>query len=305
MRIPTLPTLTAATALAATAVLGAAAGATAADGDGDGGPSGAGNERGRGVVVQPTRVAPGGDFSVFDGGNCAAETGTASFVPPPGGTRLPDLRLEPLSNMIGVVGTLPEDAEPGYYKVTVECGDGAGPFTGSFTVTKSGRGGGDGDTRHEGGDAGAQPRGEARPGPQADRRPTGNRDEQDGQDQDGRDQDQDRHEESGAGQDGEHEREAAEEDLHAGEAGHEPSAAAEARRGDGSHGDAEADHRESGVRDTGATEPQAHHSPAPRGGVATGVGGGATPDTTAWGLGGAGVLALIGGALWYRRHGRA
>ncbi|GAA4657543.1 hypothetical protein GCM10023347_05410 [Streptomyces chumphonensis] len=298
MRIPTLPTLTAATALAATAVLGAATGATAADGDGDGDPSGTGNERGRGVVVQPTRVAPGGDFSVFDGGNCAAETGTASFVPPPGGTRLPDLRLEPLSNMIGAVSVLPEDAEPGYYKVTVECGDGAGPFTGSFTVTGSSRGGGDGDPRHEGGDAGTQPRGEAGPGPQADRRPTENRPEQDGHEQD-------RHEESGAGQDGRHERGAAEKDLRAGGSGHEPSAAAEARRGDGGHGDAEADHREDGVRDTGAAEPQAHHSPAPRGGVATGVGGGATSDTTAWGLGGAGVLALIGGALWYRRHGRA
>ncbi|WP_340559531.1 hypothetical protein [Streptomyces sp. GSL17-111] len=297
MRIPTLPTLTAATALAATAVLGAAAGAPAADGDGDGDLPGTGNERGRGVVVQPTRVAPGGDFSVFDGGNCAAETGTASFVPPPGGTRLPDLRLEPLSNMIGAVSALPKDAEPGYYKVTVECDDGAGPFTGSFTVTKPGRDDGDRDrtddpaTRHEDGDAGAQPQGEAQAGPEADRRH------------------QDRHDESAPGQDGEHERGAAEEDVRAGEAGHEASGtAAPARRGDGEHGDAAADHREDRVRDTGATEPQAHRTPVatpPRGGVATGVGGSATSDTTAWGLGGAGVLALIGGALWYRRHGRA
>ncbi|MGD9486255.1 hypothetical protein WDH52_23955 [Streptomyces sp. TRM70308] len=189
--------LAAACAVAVVAVAGPPAGAAAAD-------------PGRGVIVQPTRVAPGQEFSVLDGGACAAAAGTASFVPPPDGERFPDLRLGPLRDMVGGTGVVPEDAAPGYYRVNVVCG-GEGPFSASFTV--AGGPGSAGSTGNAGG-------------------------------------------------------------------------------GDG-------------VRDAGG---DAHRAPPPgappRKVAETDAGGGATV-TAGWALGGAGVLALLGGALWLRRRGGA
>ncbi|MCX2967882.1 MULTISPECIES: hypothetical protein [Streptomyces] len=189
--------LAAACAVAVVAVAGPSAGAAAA----------AEADPGRGVIVQPTRVAPGQEFSVLDGGACAAATGTASFVPPPDGERFPDLRLGPLRDMVGGTGVVPEDAAPGYYRVNVVCG-GEGPFSASFTV--AGGPGSAGSTGHAGG-------------------------------------------------------------------------------GDG-------------VRDAGGDAHRAPPGAPPRKVAETDAGGGATV-TAGWALGGAGVLALLGGALWLGRRG--
>ncbi|MCZ7417588.1 hypothetical protein [Streptomyces sp. WMMC897] len=331
MRIPTLPTLAAATALAATTLLGTAAGAGAADGDDDGfrGRTTADDTRGRGVVVQPSRVAPGDDFSVFDGGNCAAENATASFIPPPDGSRLPDLDLKPLANMVGATGTLPKDTAPGFYKVAVECADGEGPFTGSFTVTtpKRDRDGEPRDAQHDG-----EPSGQARHGLTPDKAPgkvpetkdgepdtlrKGEdehdaaphhepRDERQGKERttehdEGRDQHGGR--EKGKDENDEDEdrgKDAGRHDRHGGGADRHPDGEhARDHHRDGEHADRHAGDGSESMRH------RSHDGPAPRGSVATGVGGSTAADTTAWALGGAATLGLIGGALWYRRRGRA
>ncbi|MEV0369808.1 hypothetical protein AB0I10_08275 [Streptomyces sp. NPDC050636] len=70
------------------------------------------------VIIQPDAVAPGGDFSVFDGGNCTGESGEASFE----GGSIPTLPLSMLNNQVGGTGTVPQTTKPGTYKVTVTCG---------------------------------------------------------------------------------------------------------------------------------------------------------------------------------------
>ncbi|MBW1598734.1 Ig domain-containing protein [Streptomyces sp. JJ38] len=325
MRIPTLPTLAAATALAATTLLGTAAGAGAADGDDDGfgDRTTTDDTRGRGVVVQPSRVAPGDDFSVFDGGNCTTKTATASFTPPPDGTRLPNLDLKPLANMVGATGTLPEDTAPGFYKVTVECADGEGPFTGSFTVTKPkrDRDGEPRDTRHDG-----EPTGQAHhdltPDKAPDKAPGKLPETKDGEPdtpREGEDEhDAARHHEPRDERQGEER--AKEHDAGRDRHGDKDKGKDAGRHGgdadrhhDGEHTpDRDRDHHRDGEhadRHAGdgseATRHRSHDGPAPKGSVATGVGGSTAADTTAWALGGAATLGLIGGALWYRRRGRA
>lgn len=52
--------------------------------------------------------------------------------------------------------------------------------------------------------------------------------------------------------------------------------------------------------------PASEQSAVPKGGVETGVGGSnQSGNTVAWAAGGAVALALVGGALWYRRQGQA
>src|SRR6266568_1681768 len=62
------------------------------------------------IIVQPNPVAPGGFISVFDGGNCD----------------------------FPATGTVPADATPGSYQVSLTCatsgGKSEGPFTGTLTV---------------------------------------------------------------------------------------------------------------------------------------------------------------------------
>ncbi|MFD9814932.1 hypothetical protein [Streptomyces sp. NPDC059080] len=72
------------------------------------------------AVVQPDPVAPGEEFSVFDGGNCPGGSGEATFD----GAGIPTMKLSPLRNQVGGTGRVPESAEPGSYKVTVVCGQG-------------------------------------------------------------------------------------------------------------------------------------------------------------------------------------
>ncbi|MDF9813394.1 hypothetical protein [Streptomyces sp. SPB162] len=91
------------------------------------------------VIVQPNPVAPGGQFSVFDGGNCTGTSGTATFRSKTGGSAIPPVTLSTLDNQVGGVGTIPEGTEPGEYEVSVTCQSGSahkeGPFTGTLTVS--------------------------------------------------------------------------------------------------------------------------------------------------------------------------
>ncbi|MEU3711324.1 hypothetical protein [Streptomyces catenulae] len=72
------------------------------------------------AVVQPDPVAPGEEFSVFDGGNCPGESGEATFD----GAGIPTMKLSTLRNQVGGTARVPDSVEPGSYKVTVVCGDG-------------------------------------------------------------------------------------------------------------------------------------------------------------------------------------
>lgn len=91
------------------------------------------------VIVQPNPVAPGGQFSVFDGGNCTGTSGVATFRSKSGGSTIPSVTLSTLDNEVGGVGTVPEGTEPGAYEVSVTCQNGSahkeGPFTGTLTVS--------------------------------------------------------------------------------------------------------------------------------------------------------------------------
>ncbi|WP_405740091.1 hypothetical protein OG422_04930 [Streptomyces sp. NBC_01525] len=89
------------------------------------------------AVVQPDPVAPGEEFSVFDGGNCPGESGEATFD----GAGIPTMKLSMLRNQVGGTGRVPESAEPGSYKVTVVCGEGG----------KDGGHGGGAGSGHDGG----------------------------------------------------------------------------------------------------------------------------------------------------------
>jgi hypothetical protein len=88
------------------------------------------------VTVRPDPVAPGGSFTVLDGGNCPGETGEAVFD----GAEIPKLALSPLRNQVGGTGTVPESTGPGSYTVTLRCGGGKDvgqqrKITGTLTVS--------------------------------------------------------------------------------------------------------------------------------------------------------------------------
>ncbi len=101
---------TAGTVLASASLLGSGTGAAAAPADG------------HKVIIEPDPVAPGGEFSVFDGGNCPGETGVATFD----GAGIPEMKLSMLRNQVGGTGRVPETTPPGTYTVTLVCGkDGA------------------------------------------------------------------------------------------------------------------------------------------------------------------------------------
>ncbi|MFG2207918.1 hypothetical protein [Streptomyces sp. NPDC048638] len=106
-----------------TPVVGAVAASLALCGSG---AVGAAADDTRSVVVQPDRVAPGGDFSVFDGGNCPGGSGEVTFD----GTDIPKLKLSELHHKVGGTGTVPRSTAPGAYTVTLRCGaESEGPMT--------------------------------------------------------------------------------------------------------------------------------------------------------------------------------
>lgn len=78
------------------------------------------------VVIQPNPVAPGGQFSVFDGGNCKGKEGLATFKTGATGSDIPTVKLATLKNEVGGVGTVPASTKPGAYEVSVVCDDGKG-----------------------------------------------------------------------------------------------------------------------------------------------------------------------------------
>ncbi|MBR7835122.1 hypothetical protein KDL01_17745 [Actinospica durhamensis] len=101
---------------------------------GGGGSGGVNNS----IIIQPNPVAPGGNISVFDGGNCDfPSTGTVTFQTNsvPG---IPAITIGPLKSMIGGTGQVPKNIAPGSYQVTLICtssiGKKQGPFYGTLVV---------------------------------------------------------------------------------------------------------------------------------------------------------------------------
>ncbi|WP_310724249.1 hypothetical protein [Streptomyces sp. N2A] len=74
------------------------------------------------VTVRPERVAPGGAFSVYDGGVCAGGSAEARFDSPD----IPVLRLSAMADQAGATAVLPQGVAPGTYRVTVVCGGARG-----------------------------------------------------------------------------------------------------------------------------------------------------------------------------------
>ncbi|MFG3118834.1 hypothetical protein ACGF4C_31235 [Streptomyces sp. NPDC048197] len=89
------------------------------------------------VTVQPERVAPGGAFSVYDGGVCAGGTAEARFDSPD----IPALRLSATAGQAGGTAVLPRGVAAGTYRVTVVCGGatGAGPHHAVYQAARAGQ----------------------------------------------------------------------------------------------------------------------------------------------------------------------
>ncbi len=89
------------------------------------------------VTVQPERVAPGGAFSVYDGGVCAGGTAEARFDSP----HIPALRLSEMAGQAGGTAVLPRGVAAGTYRVTVVCGGatGAGPQHAVYQAARAGQ----------------------------------------------------------------------------------------------------------------------------------------------------------------------
>ncbi|UNO39093.1 hypothetical protein [Streptomyces sp. MST-110588] len=128
-----LPQVLGAGAVAATLTLVGAGAANAARSAETSDPAGT-------VIVQPDPVAPGGEFSVFDGGNCTGRTGLATF----GRAGVPAVKLSTLRNQVGGTGTVPAGAAPGSYTVSLVCekaqGGTEGPFLGTLRIKNEGTG---------------------------------------------------------------------------------------------------------------------------------------------------------------------
>ncbi|MGY5136776.1 hypothetical protein ACWGJW_31045 [Streptomyces nigrescens] len=73
------------------------------------------------VVVEPDPVAPGGTFSVHDGGTCPGDTAEATFD-----GDIPAMQLSPRSDRMGGSAIMPEGTAPGSYRVTITCGSTSG-----------------------------------------------------------------------------------------------------------------------------------------------------------------------------------
>ncbi|MGF1431149.1 hypothetical protein [Kitasatospora sp. LaBMicrA B282] len=118
--------------LAAAGLLALALGASAA------GPAAAANP----VVIEPDPVTLGGQFAVFDGGNCDNAGGQASFHAHDqgAGDEIPTTRLGSLRGLMGAMVTVPEHARSGVYDVTITCTTTSKKeVTTSFTVHDPGK----------------------------------------------------------------------------------------------------------------------------------------------------------------------
>ncbi|MDH6110745.1 hypothetical protein P3T36_003114 [Kitasatospora sp. MAP12-15] len=123
--------------LAVAAALGAATAASAA---------------GNPVVIQPNAVTPGSQFTVFDGGNCDSSGGTARFSSREhAGEDIPAVQLGSLRGLVGAVATVPEQARPGVYQVSIQCKTVTeSQLTATFTVSPSGKPDGKSDSKSDG-----------------------------------------------------------------------------------------------------------------------------------------------------------
>ncbi|MFF7636576.1 hypothetical protein ACFZB9_26010 [Kitasatospora sp. NPDC008050] len=77
------------------------------------------------VIIEPDPVSPGGQFAVFDGGNCDSAGGQAVFRSHEqggsDGQDIPAVKLGSLRGLMGAMATVPEHARPGVYDVTIKC----------------------------------------------------------------------------------------------------------------------------------------------------------------------------------------
>ncbi|MFE1171732.1 hypothetical protein [Streptomyces sp. NPDC058773] len=88
------------------------------------------------VVVEPDPVAPGGAFSVHDGGSCAGDSAEATFE----GADIPAVQLSSGSERLGGSAIVPEGTAPGSYRVTVVCGGTSGARQSALETDRSGTG---------------------------------------------------------------------------------------------------------------------------------------------------------------------
>ncbi|WP_329564554.1 hypothetical protein [Kitasatospora sp. NBC_01266] len=77
------------------------------------------------VIIEPDPVSPGGQFAVFDGGNCDSAGGQAVFRSheqgATAGQDIPSVKLGSLRGLMGAMAQVPEHARPGVYDVTIQC----------------------------------------------------------------------------------------------------------------------------------------------------------------------------------------
>ncbi|MGW3009988.1 hypothetical protein ACWC9R_14285 [Streptomyces sp. NPDC001219] len=88
------------------------------------------------VVVEPDPVAPGGAFSVDDGGTCRGDSAEATVE----GADIPAVQLSSRSDRLGGSAVVPEGTAPGSYRVTVVCGGASGARQSALETDRSGTG---------------------------------------------------------------------------------------------------------------------------------------------------------------------
>ncbi|MFE7542442.1 hypothetical protein [Streptomyces platensis] len=88
------------------------------------------------VVVEPDPVAPGGAFSVNDGGTCSGDSAQATFD----GADIPTMQLSSRNDRMGGSAIMPEGTAPGSYQVTITCGGTSGARQSAMEADRAGTG---------------------------------------------------------------------------------------------------------------------------------------------------------------------
>lgn len=88
------------------------------------------------VVVEPDPVAPGGAFSVHDGGTCSGDSAQATFD----GADIPSIQLASRNDRMGGSAILPEGTAPGSYQITITCGGASGARQSATEAERAGTG---------------------------------------------------------------------------------------------------------------------------------------------------------------------